>query len=322
MPAAATPQSEFADAFAAAEALGRGINLGNMLESPTEGEWGATVQETYFDVIRQAGFDAVRIPIKWSGHAEANAPYSIDPGFFDRVDEITDWGLQRGLVIVLDMHHYDELAVNPRDHQERFLALWRQIAEHYKDYPPTVFFELLNEPNSAMSASLWNDFVAKGLAVIRESNPERMVLIGGVSWNNYGQLQNLRLPDGEARVIGVFHYYEPFHFTHQGAEWVDGAADWLGTTWEGTDAQVAEVRANFDYATAWSKNNNLPIHLNEFGAYSRADQASRLRWTEFVAREAESRGFAWAYWEFNAGFGAYDPSANAWREDLLSALIP
>jgi endoglucanase len=31
---------------------------------------------------------------------------------------------------------------------------------------------------------------------------------------------------------------------------------------------------------------------------------------------------AWAYWEFRAGFGVYDPATDAWREDLLAALIP
>jgi endoglucanase len=322
MPTTPASQPEFEDAFAAAEALGRGINLGNMLDAPTEGEWGGVIQESYFDIIREAGFDAVRVPIRWSTHADPAAPYTIDAAFFERVDQVTEWALARGLVVVLDMHHYEEMAVNPGDHQERFLALWKQIAEHYQDYPPTVFFELMNEPNSAMTAPIWNDFVDKGLAVIRASNPERMVLIGGVNWNNYGQLQNLQLPDGEERVIGVFHYYEPFHFTHQGAEWVSDSGPWLGTTWEGTDSQIAEVRANFDQVSAWSQANDLPVHLNEFGAYSKADPASRLRWTDFIAREAERRGFAWAYWEFNAGFGAYDPLANAWREDLLKALIP
>ena len=62
--------------------------------------------------------------------------------------------------------------------------------------------------------------------------------------------------------------------------------------------------------------------MGEFGAYSKAPQDSRVRWTSFVAREAELHGFAWSYWEFGSGFGAYDPNAKAWREDLLKALIP
>lgn len=47
-----------------------------------------------------------------------------------------------------------------------------------------------------------------------------------------------------------------------------------------------------------------------------------VSWTAAVAREAEARGFSWAYWEFGAGFGVYDRDVKAWREPLLRALMP
>jgi endoglucanase len=47
--------------------------------------------------------------------------------------------------------------------------------------------------------------------------------------------------------------------------------------------------------------------------------AGRVAWTAFVAREAEKRGFSWAYWEFDSGFGAY--TGGRWNE-LHHALIP
>jgi len=64
------------------------------------------------------------------------------------------------------------------------------------------------------------------------------------------------------------------------------------------------------------------VLLGEFGAYSTAELASRVRWTNFVRQAAEQRGFAWAYWEFAAGFGVYDPVKLQWRQGLLNALIP
>jgi endoglucanase len=63
------------------------------------------------------------------------------------------------------------------------------------------------------------------------------------------------------------------------------------------------------------------VFLGEFGAFQVADMDSRARWTRFVAREAEKLGFSWAYWEFCAGFGAYDPQAGAWRGPLKGALL-
>lgn len=69
-----------------ASLLGQGINLGNTLESPTEGAWGFTLEPWHFQSISEGGFDFVRVPIKWSGHASDTAPYSIDPTFFNRID--------------------------------------------------------------------------------------------------------------------------------------------------------------------------------------------------------------------------------------------
>lgn len=301
--------------------MGHGVNLGNTLEAPREGEWGFKITAEHLDLIRAAGFTSVRIPIRWSAHAAETAPYAIDPAFFARIDQVTGWALERGLIVVIDIHHYEEMATTPRAHQERFLALWQQIAEHYQDAPPELLFELMNEPNGMLSAALWNELAADGIQVIRQSNPTRNIILGGVSWNAWDQLQYLSLPKDD-HLIATFHYYNPFQFTHQGAEWADGSDAWLGTTWTGADAEKAEVDAHFDAVSAWSDRHNIPVYLGEFGAYSKAPQPSRITWTSYIARAAEQRGFAWAYWEFGAGFGIYDRDTNRWREELLKALLP
>jgi endoglucanase len=308
--------------------LQRGVNLGNMLEAPKEGEWGLTIQEEYFDLIKEAGFDFVRLPVRWNSHAEENPPFAIDPAFFARVDEVIGWALDHDLAIIIDFHHYEEMATDPWGHKERFLGISQQVAEHYKDEPSNVLFELLNEPNDQLNAALWNQYLAEALAVVRETNPRRDVVIGPASWNAYDWVSTLDLPDDkrsspvDEHLIVTFHYYLPFQFTHQGAEWVDGSDPWLGTTWEATEAEKADITAHFDSVAEWAQRHNVRILLGEFGAYSKADAVSRIRWTEFVAREAERHGFAWAYWEFGSGFGIYDPDGNVWREELLKALIP
>ena len=303
--------------------LQRGINFGNMLEAPNEGEWGLTVQEEYFERVKEAGFDFVRLPVRWNAHAELDAPYTIDPAFFARVDEVVNWALERNLTIIVNIHHYEEMASNPWGNKDRFLSLWRQIAEHYKGYSPKVIFELLNEPSDQLNAALWNQYLLEALDVVRETNPTRDVVIGPVNWNSYDWLSTLDMPNDDHLII-TFHYYSPFQFTHQGAEWAgDEAQTWLGTTWNATDAEKAEVSANFDSVAEWAaRHGNVRILLGEFGAYSRAPQDSRVRWTEFVRSEAELHGFAWSYWEMASGFGAYDPESHQWREDLLKALIP
>ncbi len=201
--------------------FGRGVNLGNALEAPKEGDWGVVLKEVYFDKIAAAGFDSVRIPVRWSTHADKSPPYQIDPKFFDRVDWAVDQALKRHLIPVLNMHHYEEIFTDPDNNSERFLAMWRQIAEHYKDYPPELAFELLNEPQDKLTAKKWNRLLSRAIGVIRPSNPTREIVVGPVGWNGIGDLPTLELPEDDRHLVVTVHYYSPFQFTHQGRMGLD-----------------------------------------------------------------------------------------------------
>ena len=254
--------------------LGRGVNLGNTLEAPKEGEWGVTLEERFFDLIRDAGFNSVRVPIRWSTHALVEAPYTIDEAFFERVDWVVENALERDLVVIINMHHYEEIFKDPEKHKERYLALWKQIAERYQGQPEGLYFEPLNEPNGQLNF-YWNTYLAEVLAVIRETNPQRTVVLGPTDWNSLFTLASLRLPEEDRNIIVTFHYYLPFEFTHQGAEWAEGSDAWLGKKWPESDRAGDMIRANFRAADDWSKVNGRPIFLGEFGAYRKADMESR-----------------------------------------------
>lgn len=302
--------------------LGRGINLGNALEAPAEGQWGVVLEEEYFKIIKEAGFDSIRIPIKFSAHALKEEPYTIDKEFFERVDWAVKNALFRDFTVIVDLHHYDEIYEDPAAHKARFVALWGQIAEHYKDCPEKVFFELLNEPCRNLSDDIWNDLIAEALKVVRKTNPERAVIVGPTHWNNIRKLEKLKVPAGDQNIIVTYHYYEPMELTHQGASWVgESAESWLGTKWVGSKSEKAEIEKMFDIVEQWSKKNSRPMFMGEFGTYNKAEMASRIRWTSFVADAARKRKFTMAYWEFCAGFGAYDKENKQWREGLKNALL-
>jgi endoglucanase len=320
-PGCSRPADEEKDAFHYNRLLGRGFNFGNALEAPAEGEWGVKLEADYFEKIKEAGFQNVRIPIRWSAHAGKEAPYEIDAEFFKRINWAVEQGLSRKLLVVLNVHHYEEMDKDPAKHLPRLLALWKQIAEHYRDQSDRLLFELMNEPHDKLTDELWNDTVPQLLKAIRASNPKRMVIVGPASWNNLDHLDKLELPKDDRRLIVTFHYYSPFEFTHQEAEWVEGSKKWKGTTWKGTEKEKKALETDFARAAAWAKKNERPLYLGEFGAYQKADMDSRTAWTRAVAREAEKHNFSWSYWEFCAGFGAYDPKEKAWRQPLLRALL-
>ncbi len=309
------------DVQAANRRLGRGINLGNALDAPNEGEWGVRLKAEYFKAIKDAGFDSVRLPVRWSNHAAAAAPYTIDPKFAARVDWAIDQALANQLNIVVNVHHYGEMDSDPDKHLPRLEGLWWQIATRYKDRPAGVVFELLNEPHDKLTAAKWNAAVPDLLAVVRKTNPTRPVIVGPVQWNSIAKLDELQLPADDRNLIVTVHFYDPFQFTHQGASWVNGADKWKGRPWTGSGAEKDAIRKPFERAAAWGKKHDRPIFLGEFGAFSAADMDSRARWTHFVVGEAQRLGFSWAYWEFCSGFGAYDPGSDTWREPLKAALL-
>ncbi|MEN2984625.1 MAG: glycoside hydrolase family 5 protein [Dictyoglomaceae bacterium] len=300
----------------------RGVNIGNALEAPFEGQWGVVIKDEYFSLIRSAGFDHVRIPVRWNAYAEYKPPYKISPYIFERVDHVIKEAFKNKLYVIINIHHYEEIMQEPEKHKERFLKLWEQISEHYKDYPETLYFELLNEPCMNLKSNLWNEYLMEAIKIVRKTNPTRKIIIGPTDWNNIYRLNELKIPQGDKNIIVTFHYYNPFNFTHQGAEWVNPSPP-VGVKWLGTEAEKKAIERELDMVVEWSKRNgNPPLYMGEFGAYSKADMESRVRWTSFVARSAEKRGIAWSYWEFCSGFGIYDPLNKKWRIDLLKALIP
>jgi endoglucanase len=321
------PKTDSADAnkgkaFEVNKKLGRGINLGNALEAPSEGKWGVTLKAEWFRIIKEAGFDSVRVPIRWSAHAMKDSPYTIDEEFFKRVDWVVKNAQANNLCVVINVHHYEEIFDDPNGQRERLVGLWKQIAERYKDTPETVVFELLNEPHNKLDATKWNAILAEALEEVRSSNPDRVVMIGPGRYNNIDELEKLELPADDRNIIVSCHYYSPFKFTHQGAEWVgDKSKAWLGTKWTGSAEEKSAIERDFDKASQWGQANARPINIGEFGAYNKADMDSRALYTSFVARTAEQRGFSWMYWEFCSGFGAYDKDAGKWREPLLKALV-
>ncbi len=310
------------DMFAYNRALGRGINMGNALEAPAQQSWGVELRAEYFALIAAAGFTSVRLPVRWSDHAATSAPYTIHAEFFRTVDTVLGWALSNKLHVVLNMHHYHELSEHPGAHRTRFLALWKQIASHYRGAPDRVCFEVLNEPCRAMTAALWNELIPEAIQIIRATNPRRPLIIGPVEWNSMAALPQLVLPENDRRLIATVHYYNPFAFTHQGAEWVEHMQDTRGIAWQGTSNEQAAVQADFLRVAEWARTHKRPVYMGEFGAYDKADMASRARWAAYVAREAERHGMSWAYWEFCAGFGVYDRAAARWRTELLHALMP
>ncbi|MDC0744157.1 glycoside hydrolase family 5 protein [Polyangium mundeleinium] len=335
------------------EGFRRGINLGNALDAPNEGAWGVTLDERHFEMAAAAGLDHVRLPVRFNAHAQASAPFTVDAAFLERVDWALDRAAARGLSVILDFHHYEELMKEPAAHTPRFLGIWTQLAERYARRPPSVVFELLNEPNGNLNADIVNEISNKAIAIIRAKNPTRRIIVDGYFWASADWLDELTLPKDDPNLIPTFHMYQPILFTHQGAPWMAPEYGTTGIVFPGppaaplTPALAAQrvgwvndwfsryntqplsqnpngpagVRAEFEKVDRYIQASGRRVYMGEFGCIDNADQQSRATYVRLIRREAELRGIAWAYWDDGGTMKAMDVKTGSWVTYLQDALL-
>jgi endoglucanase len=342
----------FGQAPAASTRFKKGINLGNRMEAPNEGDWGGSIVDSDFPFIAQRGFDHVRIPMKFSGHAQTSAPYTIEAEFFSRVDTVVNQALAANLAVIIDMHAYDEMATDAASERERFLGLWSQIATRYKDLPDSVAFELMNEPNGDLD-DVWNDFLAAAITTVRVTNPRRLLVVDAVFWADPPKLSILELPN-DANLLVAVHLYEPKLFSMQGKSWmgpeymttgilfpgppaapvtpVEAAteASWAAQWFDDYNTLPAEsnpsgpatVEAHVAFITDYQATEGRTVYNGEWGPQDGGDMDSRVRLVTEVRRQCEQANVGWAIWEDPNNMQLMDSEAGTWVTPIIDALLP
>jgi len=337
---------------AAAVHFKKGINLGNRLEAPNEGDWGGVIRAEDFPFIAKRGFDHVRIPIRFSGHAAATAPYTIDAAFFTRVDTLLNQATAANLAVIVDMHAYDELATNVAAQRERFVGLWTQIAARYQGRPETVAFELFNEPYGQLDTS-WNDVMVPAIQAIRATNPRRLLIVDAVFWADPTKLSMLTLPN-DANIMASIHFYEPKLFTFQGMSWMGPEYLTTGVVFPGppsTPTNPVQAAKDAPWANQWFADYNTKpaatnpsgpatiaaqvalmnayrqaqgrtLYNGEWGPQSGGALDSRARLVAMVRQECEKAGIGWAIWEDPVNMKLFDSQAGTWVTGIIDALLP
>lgn len=287
--------------------MGRGINLGNTLEPPLEGDWNnGPALESYFDAYLDAGFTNVRIPVRWDKHTQESSPYTVDESWMDRVEEVVDWGLSRGLYVTLNGHHEDWLKDDYSEaNKSRYDNIWRQIITRFKDKSDKLLYEIINEPNG-LTVQQVNDLNARILGIIRSQEPMRLVIFGGNMYANAEQLIQAAVPDDEY-LIGYYHSYDPWPFAGE-----------ANGTW-GTVFDYQQMASKFQAAKDWSNQKGIPVYVSEFNARIVADYNSRMRWLGEYMGLADKHGFATSAWDDGGMFQILNRGDNTWPEvkDIL-----
>jgi endoglucanase len=331
----------------------RGVNLGDYLEAPPQyfGR-GVTVAADEIAQMKREGFDHVRVPVGWQNYAGPAPDFTLSPTIFGRLDFIVTNALNNGLAVMINIHHFDALDKKPVESAGEFLAIWKQIAAHYSNFPEKLAFELDNEPHENATTALMNPIYTQAIGEIRQSNPHRTIFVEPGQWGGIGELKNLVLPPDENVIVSV-HCYDPFHFTHQGASWIGPETQQTGIQFPGPPAQPLTPEPKLDlkpdvrrwmdeynslptdknpisplafvdklkFLRAWSDYYGYPVHIGEFGAYIKADPQSRANFYASFRRAAESEKLDWCIWDWSANFRYWDKKNNRPMPGMHEALF-
>lgn len=232
-----------------------GWNLGNQLECSAPGQDGESMEISMFDnsinaetawgnpkvtkkvikAVKDAGFNAIRIPIRWQCHITNPAAMSIDKAWMARVKEVVGWCLSNDLKVIINVHHDKWLEGRPtyqfkEENNQKLALLWLNIASEFAAYDYRVAFAGTNEVHlrdnwgkpEAENLEVQNSYNQTFIDVVRATggnNIKRHLIVQTYVCNPDFGLYNgdFIIPtdadgNGNDYMSVEFHYYTPYDY--------------------------------------------------------------------------------------------------------------
>jgi endoglucanase len=309
-----------------------GWNIGNTLEA-TGGEtaWGnPMVTQQLINSVKAAGFNTVRIPAAWDGHADQTT-HVIDSAWLARVKQVVDYAINDGMYVVLN-EHWDGgwLENNPTFAAQAGVnvkqnAYWTQIANYFKNYDEHLLFAGTNEVHadyntpSAENITVqqsYNQTFVNAVRATGGNNATRTLVVQTYNTNIQYGFNYFSLPADSASngLIVEVHYYDPYDYTlnpsgsclYWGAPYpVQSACTWAYESY--VDSTFAQVK------TKWI-NAGIPVIIGEYGVVKRAglDLSSRQYYLKYINSSAHTNGIKTFYWDNGTSdFALFDRNSGA-----------
>lgn len=295
-----------------------GWNLGNTLDATgtglaSETVWGNPLTKyEMFTVVKDMGFNAVRIPTTWYNHTDADG--TIDPEWMARVREVVDYAYDQGLYVILNSHHEEWLFPSYEKEDElveRVYGMWVQIATAFEGYSERLIFEGLNEPRMKGTALEWTGGDEEGWAVVNSLNKAFVEAVRSTGGNNALRClmvtpyaasseakayQALVLPEDGDKLIVSIHGYIPYTMA-------------LSDTGSGTFVSVRDGRYTRDIDNTLKGldetflQNGIPVILGETGARNKDNTEDRVLWADYYFGSAAEYGIPCFWWDNGAVAG-------------------
>ena len=319
-----------------------GWNLGNSLDcyditwsvADFETAWGnPKTTKQMIDTVKNAGFNAIRIPVSWTDHVDNEG--NIDSVWLKRVQQVVDYAIDDNLYTILNMHHDDYTWLTPiyykeEEVTEKYVKIWTQIAERFKNYDTKLLFEGLNEPRIVGSDDEWTGGTAEERDVINHllqtfvdtirhsggnNGMRTLVITTQAASVNENALNGLVIPDDDNLILSL-HHYAPWKFTSY--EFQDVS--------EFTNFDRAELDYEFDLLKNKFVDKGIPVIIGEFGAENKNNPADRAAYYQYYLEAAAERGIPCFIWDNNTpegegSYGIFNRSDCSWYyPEILEAI--
>ena len=323
--------------LAAKMQTGLGINFGNTMESPNEGEWvNSKITESYVKYIKSLGFNSVRIPCGWVWtHLSDRSKAKIDPAWLARVKEVVGYCVANDVYVILNAHgdngwlenNVNALKQDSVNAMQK--AIWEQIATTMRDFDEHLIFAGANEPavNSAAQMTILNSYHETFIKAVRSTggrNSNRVLVVQGPSTDpnkTYDLMNTLPTDNIPNKLMVEVHDYTPSTFTIL----TDGDASWgkMVYYWgtgnhsiiepdrNATSGEEDAITAEFTKMKQKFVDKGIPVVLGEYAVWRRtaATNSNYLPkdldmhnksvdyWATFATKTAKANGILPFWWE-------------------------
>ena len=289
--------------------MGVGWNLGNTLDTKNvdETKWGnPRATKELIDAVKAKGFKTLRVPITWQYYMGAAPNYTIQEAWFDRVEEVVNYGLDNDMYVIVNIHHDEEWLIPTYAELDRAKdqlgKIWSQIANRLNTYGDHLIFETLNETRLKDSPNEWKGGTAEGRDCINQFHQVSVDAIRNTKGNNTNRyimvstyaastseaaINDLILPSTTNLIVAV-HSYFPHKFAL--------AKTNFNTTW-GTVAEKQALDAELNIIHQKFIANGIPVIMGEWGNLNHDNLQERVKHAQYYAQGCIQRGICPIWWD-------------------------
>ncbi|KAJ5099358.1 hypothetical protein N7532_006359 [Penicillium argentinense] len=223
------------------------------------------------EFFAELGLNCLRLPFNYRHFEDDLNPRVLKESGFEHLDRVVNLCASHGIYTILDMHtapgghNPDWHSDNPtsyaafwdyKDHQDRTVWLWEQIAARYKENSWVAGYNPLNEPCDPEHVRL-PVFYARIEKAIRAVDPDHILWLDGNTFSMEWKGFNTVLPN----CVYAMHDYSSMGFPS-------------GERYKGTPTQKDRLVRQYERKIQFMASHRTPIWNGEFGpVYAAHDDA-------------------------------------------------